>query len=146
MIVGGHRLDLLGMKVQFMQEIGDHYANVLANVAAGQRPGRDINEITGTNARLQDLRDATTRVRDLYSAEWLRENHPYWLGNVTVRFDVMAQSIQEKINQLRMNGWKNFPPADQIGFRQIKPAPPQTIPTAVPAIAPAAPPAPPKAP
>jgi hypothetical protein len=145
MILGGYRLDLLGMKVQFMQEIGDHYANVLANVAAGKRPGPDMNEITGTNARLQDLRDATTRVRDMYSAEWLRENHPYWLGNVTVRFDVMAQSVQEKINQLRMNGWSKYPPADQIGFRPIKAAPPQAAPAAVPSSL-TTPPAPPKAP
>jgi hexosaminidase len=130
MILAGHRLDLLGMKVQFMQEIGDYYAEALANVAAGKRPGRDINEITGTNARLQDLRDATTRVRNMYSAEWLRENHPYWLGNVTVRYDVLAQSVQEKINQMRMNGRGNLPPADQIGFRQIKPAP---VPAATPA-------------
>jgi hexosaminidase len=143
MLLAGHRLDLLGMKVQFMQEIGDHYANVLASIAAGQRPGLDMNEITGTNARLQDLRDATTRVRDMYSAEWLRENHPYWLGNVTIRFDVMAQSIQEKINQLRMNGRANYPPPDQIGFRQIKPVPPQTTPAQTP-VPPATPPQAPK--
>ena len=83
MIVGGHRLDLLGMKVQFMQEIGDYYANILANVAAGKKGGRDINEITGTNAPTAGFARPTTRLRDMYSAEWLRENHPYWLGNVT---------------------------------------------------------------
>jgi hypothetical protein len=140
MIVGGHRLDLLGMKVQFMQEIGDFYATAYTNVAAGKRPGRELNEITGTNARLQDLRDATTRVRDLYSAEWLKENHPYWLGNVTVRFDVLARSIQEKINQMRMNGRNPLPTPEQIGFRQINPqlSPAATSPAAS-AIAPAPP-------
>jgi hexosaminidase len=144
MLLAGHRLDLLGMKVQFMQEIGDYYANALASVAAGNRPGRDMNEITGTNARLQDLRDATTRVRDMYSAEWLRENHPYWLGNVTVRFDVMAQSIQEKINELRMTGRGHLLPADEIGFRQIKPVPPQSSSVPAPAGAPPTPAALPK--
>ncbi len=141
MILGGHRLDLLGMKIQFMQEIGDYYASALANVAAGKPPGRDFNEITGTNARLQDLRDATTRVRDMYAAEWLRENHPYWLGNVTVRYDVLAQSIQLKINEMRRNGRENLLPADQIGFRQIRPVPPQPVPPnpAAPAVPPAAP-------
>jgi hexosaminidase len=122
LLLAGYRLDLLGMKVQFMQEIGDYYANALADVAAGKRPYRDLTEISGTNARLQDLRDATTRVRDMYAAQWLRENHPYWLGNVTVRYDVLAQSIQEKINQMRMNGGKPLPSAEEIGFRQIKPA------------------------
>jgi hypothetical protein len=143
MIVGGHRLDLLGMKIQMMQEIGDYYAAAYANVAAGKRPGRDLNEITGTNARLQDLRDATTRVRDLYATEWLHENHQYWLGNVTVRFDVLAQSIQEKINQMRMNGRNTLPPPEQIGFRQIKTVTPPPSSVVEPA-ATAIPPAPPK--
>src|SRR4051812_2335272 len=116
MIVGGLRLDTLGLKVQFAQEIGDYYAAALASAAAGNRSRNDIHEITGTNARLQGMRDAVTRVRDLYTAEWLRENHPYWLGNVTVRFDVLAQSIQEKINRMRMNGRNTLPPAEQIGF------------------------------
>ena len=143
-IVGALRVDTLGLKVQFMQEIGDYYAEILTNVAAGQRPGRSMNEITGTNARLQSMRDAVTRVRDLYSAEWLRENHPYWLGNVTVRYDVLAQSIQEKINQLRMRPNGVYPPADQIGFRQIKPAPLQPASGAANPTAPPMPPAPPK--
>jgi hexosaminidase len=143
MIVGGLRLDALGMKVQFAQEIGDYYASALASAASGKNSRTDIHEITGTNARLQSMRDAVTRVRDLYSAEWLRENHPYWLGNVTVRFDVLAQSIQEKINQMRMIGRNPLPPAEQIGFRQIKPVAAPTPPVANPA-APAIPPAPPK--
>jgi hypothetical protein len=122
MLVGGQRLDLLGMKVQFMAEIGDFYANALANNAAGKRGNRDINEITGTNARLQDLRDATIQVRDMYAAEWLRENHPYWLGNVTVRFDNLASTIQAKITEMRTVRRDKLPPAETIGFRQIKPA------------------------
>jgi hypothetical protein len=119
LIVAGHRLDLLGMKIQFMKEIGDFYAMALRNQADGKRGGRELNEITGTNARLQDLRDATTRVRDLYSAEWLRENHPYWLGNVTVRFDNLAQAIQAKITEIRSINRAKLPAAEEIGFRQI---------------------------
>lgn len=122
MLLGGHRLDVLGMKVQFMAEVGDFYANALASVAAGQSPHNDIHEITGTNARLQSLRDAVIQVRDMYSAQWLRENHPYWLGNVMVRYDVLAQSIQQKINQISQADRKQLPAADVIGFRQIKPA------------------------
>lgn len=121
MLVGGHRLDLLGMKIQFMAEIGDFYANALESLAQGKRPGREINEITGTNARLQDLRDATTRVRDMYAAEWLRENHAYWLPNVTVRFDNQASLIEAKITEMQSIPRGKLPPADVIGFRQIKP-------------------------
>ena len=139
----GYRLDLLGMKVQFTQEIGDYYADALANVAAGKRPGRSMNEITGTNARLQSMRDAVTYARDQYSAAWMSENHHYWLPNVTVRYDVLAESIQQKINQMRERGGGPLPPADQIGFRQIRPIAP-TAPAPAAPTAPPVPPAPPQ--
>lgn len=58
----------------------------------------------------------------MYSAQWLRENHPYWLGNVTVRYDALALSIQQKINQMGQVNRRQLPAADVIGFRQIKPA------------------------
>jgi hypothetical protein len=121
LLLAGHRLDVLGMKVQFTAEIGDFYANALRNVAAGKDSHNDLHEITGTNARLQSLRDAVTQVRDMYSAQWLRENHPYWLGNVTVRYDTLALAIQQKINQMDRLDRKNLPAADVIGFRKIKP-------------------------
>jgi hexosaminidase len=121
LLLAGHRLDLLGMKVQFAAEIGDFYANALSNLAAGKSPRNDLHEITGTNARLQSLRDAVTQVRDMYSAQWLKENHLYWLGNVTVRYDALALAIQQKINDLDRIDRKQLPAADVIGFRQIKP-------------------------
>ncbi len=122
LLLAGYRLDLLGMKVQFMAEIGDYYADAVGNAAANRRGNRDLSEISGTNARLQDLRDATTRVRDMYAAEWLRENSPYWLGNVTVRYDNLASSIQAKITELHSVSRKDLPSATEIGFREIKPA------------------------
>ncbi|HWR14550.1 MAG TPA: beta-N-acetylhexosaminidase [Terriglobales bacterium] len=126
LLLGGYRLDALGLKVQMMQEIGDYYATAYANSTAGKRVGRELNEINGMNARLQSLRDSVTYVKDMYSAQWLRENHPYWLGNVTVRYDVLTQSIQKKINELNERGRANLPAPEEIGFRQIKPAaPPQ---------------------
>jgi hypothetical protein len=136
LILAGYRLDLLGMKIQFMKEIGDFYAVALQNQAEGKRGGREFNEITGTNARLQDLRDATTRVRDMYSAEWLRENHPYWLGNVTVRFDNLAQTIQAKITEMRSVNRAKLPSSEEIGFRRIgaTPAAEPAVPQSPPAV------------
>jgi len=55
-----------------------------------------LEEISSTNARLEDLRDATTRLRGLYEKAWLRENRPYWLGNVLVRYDNLATSFRPR--------------------------------------------------
>ena len=65
------------------------------------RVRRALNQITGINARLEDLRDATTRLRGLYSDLWLKENRPYWLGNVQIRYDNLASGFQSKIQNVR---------------------------------------------
>lgn len=72
-------------------------------------------------ARLEDLRDATTRHRGIYEKAWLRENRPYWLGNVLVRYDLLAQTLQGKIVAVRdaqRRYWmqKTLPPPQQFGF------------------------------
>ena len=49
----------------------------------------------------EDLRDATTRLRGMYADAWKTEYHPYWLGNVLVRYDHLAETYQGKIRQVR---------------------------------------------
>jgi hypothetical protein len=91
---------------------------------------------------MEDLRDGAVRLRELYSRRWLAENKPYWLGNVTIRFDNMALEFQQKINAVKLarqqyRDTKTLPTPESLGF--FKPTPP-TPP--VPAPPPAAPPAP----
>ena len=101
LIFAALRLDLLGMKIQFASEISKYYWDAYLNMSDRQRVRRDLNEITGTNARLEDLRDATTRLRGMYSELWLKENRPYWLGNVLVRYDNLASLLQSKIQSVQ---------------------------------------------
>jgi hypothetical protein len=97
LIFAGLRLDLLGMKIQFAEEIGKFYWEAYLNMANRRLVLRNLNQISGVNARLESLRDATTRLRDMYRELWLKENRPYWLGNVLVRFDNLASLFQSKI-------------------------------------------------
>ena len=118
LIFAAMRLDLLGMKIQFANEIDKYYWDAYLNMSDRQRVRRDLNEIVGTNARLEDLRDATTRLRGMYSDLWLKENRPYWLGNVLVRYDNLASEFQAKIQSVRS--------AQQLyGQQQVLPAPQQ---------------------
>ena len=78
------RLDALGMRYQFAQEISERYADAVAlqhgknqNIASA-----DLSDISSTNGRLQDLRDYTTRLTEMYRKLWLSENLPTWMPNM----------------------------------------------------------------
>ncbi len=121
LIFAALRLDLLGMKIQFANEISKYYWDAYLNMSDGQRVRRDLNEITSINARLEDLRDATTRLRGMYSELWLKENRPYWLGNVLVRYDNLASLLQSKIQSVQAaeqqyRQQQFLPTPQQMGF------------------------------
>jgi hypothetical protein len=92
--LGARRLDLIGMKFQFADDIRRSYAN--ASDTTRRDTNRELSDISGVNGRLQDLRDGYSLTRDLYEAAWLRENRPYWLHNVLVKYDLAIQSWQAR--------------------------------------------------
>ena len=54
------------------------------------------SEISGNDGRCQDLRDSYSALKAEYSRVWLGENRPYWLNNVTVRYDLAIQRWQRR--------------------------------------------------
>ena len=115
------RLDLLGMKIQFAIEMNKYYWEAYLNMSNRSLVLRNLNEIASVNARLQDLRDQTTRLRGMYSDLWTRENRPYWLGNVVVRYDNLASLFQSKIQAVQeakaqYREQSTLPTPQQMGF------------------------------
>jgi hexosaminidase len=99
MDLGARRLDLIGMKFQFAQEIATAYAQALAqqqDKSKNSSTGNLLNEISSNNGRCQDLRDAFSALKGEFSQVWLGENRPYWLNNVTVRYDLQIESWQRR--------------------------------------------------
>src|SRR5580658_10188223 len=101
MTLAAWRWDALGMKAEFTQEINQFYWDAFQNQTDAGRVDSDLAEITDTNARLEDLRDATTRLSQMYREAWQREYSPFWLDNVMVRYDAMAREFQNKIVAVR---------------------------------------------
>ena len=100
--LGARRMDLIGMKFQFADEVVQMYSR--AQDTTNRGASRDLADITGINGRLQDLRDAYSLIRDEYEKAWLRENRPYWLHNVLARYDLVTQlwiSRADRINASR---------------------------------------------
>jgi hypothetical protein len=114
------------MKFELSQEIADGYAQAAAHQHDKTHAAEATNileEISGGNGRCQDLRDAYSALKDEYTQVWLSENRPYWLGNVTVRYDLAIQEWQRRGNLFReatgnfQNG-KDLPPMSTFGMAE----------------------------
>jgi hypothetical protein len=73
------------------------------------------------NGRLESLRDSITEMRKMYAEGWARENNPYWLDNVLVRYDNLASEMQAKIVAVQLaerqyDTTKSLPAPEQLGF------------------------------
>jgi hypothetical protein len=124
MDLGARRLDLIGMKFEMAEEMGTLYTNAVAKEHdKTQRRAAEnlLDEMSSTNGRCQDLRDAYSALKSEYSAVWLGENRPYWLNNVTVRYDVAIELWQRRGDQIQaairgFNAGKDLPPAASFGL------------------------------
>jgi hypothetical protein len=118
MKLGARKMDFIGMKFQFADEVVAMYGR--AADTTSKSPGRDLADITGINGRLEDLRDGYSLIRDEYEKAWLRENRPYALGRVLARYDIATQLwIQraDRINLARQEWYRThrLPPPETLG-------------------------------
>jgi hypothetical protein len=124
MDLGARRLDLIGFKFELSQEIVDTYAQALAQQHDKTRRGETQNileEISSMFGRCQDLRDAYSAIKGEYSQVWLSENRPYWLNNVTVRYDLSIEKWQQRAEQFQsaIDVWdsgKDLPSTASLGL------------------------------
>jgi hexosaminidase len=121
MLLAAWHLDTLGLKIQFASEISRFYWDAYRNQADKIRVQNDMDEMMDINGRLESLRDSITGMRKMYAEGWARENHPYWLDNVLVRYDNLASEVQAKIvvlqqAQRQYGSTKNLPAPEQLGF------------------------------
>ncbi len=131
MELGARRLDLTAEKFQLSDEMVAAYAQAYAIIQSHPDEKREaqarelLYSISSMNGRCQDLRDAYSMLKNLYAQSWLSENRPFWLDNVTVRYDLRIQLWQQRgeaIDTL-INTWfdtHQLPTAQQAGL----PAPP----------------------
>ena len=121
MLFAAWHLDSLGLKIQFTSGISRFYWDAYQNQSDKIRVQNDLDEIVDINGRLESLRDSITQLRKMYVEGWARENHPYWLDNVLVRYDNLALEVQGKIVAVQQARYqyestKNLPAPEQLGF------------------------------
>jgi hypothetical protein len=121
MLLAAWHLDTLGLKIQFTSEISRFYWDAYQNQTDKIRVQSNLDEIVDINGRLESLRDSITQMRKMYAEGWARENNPYWLDNVLVRYDNLALEVQAKIvavQAAQRQYWttKTLPAPEQLGF------------------------------
>ncbi len=123
------RLDALGMRYQYAQEISDRYLDAVQQAQQNHEGSvaADISEITSTDGRLEDLRDYNTRLKEMYRKLWLSENLPTWLPNVLQLYDRngrLWQDLIAKFAQIRSEykQGKPLPSPDSLGLLPAQPA------------------------
>lgn len=135
--LGARRMDFIGMKFQFADDIRAAYAKAADTTI--KNGTRDLGDVSGVNGRMQDLRDGYGLTRELYQAAWLRENRPYWLQNVLAKYDMAMQlwiARAERFAAARseMARTKKLPGFDWVGI----PAPMTAVTPPAPSSAPPA--------
>jgi hypothetical protein len=127
MDMGARRLDLIGLKFELAQEIAENYAVVLArqhDQAHSTETHNLLDEISSMFGRCQDLRDAYSASKSEYSQVWLSENRPYWLNNVTVRYDLRIEQWQQRGERFAVvtkmfEDSKDLPTAAEMGLPTV---------------------------
>ena len=122
------KLDALGMRYIYLQEMAEAYAISLAHQNGPDRhlASSGLGAAQGTNGRLEDLRDYTTKLRELYQQLWLSENYPTWLPNMLQLYDRQSQMWQAKIAQFKQlqsdsRQKEPLPPAESLGLMTVPP-------------------------
>ena len=121
LIFAAQRLDFLGMKLEYTQEMSAAYWDAYMNMSSAHNEYGNLEVISSINGELQDLREKLTQLRGEYVQRWRAENNETWLANVLVRYDTLEKSVQEKMNAIvalegDFSGVKVLPPPETLGF------------------------------
>ncbi len=121
LIFAARRLDALGMKIQYTHEISHLYRDAYLHMGDPQDAYSDLYGISATNGRLEDLRDETTQLETEYKHLWGEQYEPFWLGNVLIRYETLAQLYQRKINRMTViigqyGQTSQIPSPERMGF------------------------------
>jgi hypothetical protein len=101
--LGARRIDFLAFKFQIADQVAAAYLrlyNGQKDQAISAHTSRDLWNLSGVNGLCEDLRDGYHYLETRYSGVWLRENRPFWLNNVTSRYDAAAELWTERSRRI----------------------------------------------
>jgi hypothetical protein len=94
------RFDFLGQKAIYSKYIVDLYSQAQANATQADKVNDILGRISGVDSLIGDMRDHTTLLRAHYRKLWLGENMPYFLDNISARYDEELQRWEQATNHV----------------------------------------------
>jgi hexosaminidase len=128
--LGARRIDFLALHFQIADQVAAGYVKLydgVQNPAISAHVSRDLWNLSGVNGLCEDLRDGYHYLGTRYSEVWLRENRPFWLDNVSARYDAAANLWVERSAKLAAarDQWSQthtIPTPAEMGIPQAPPA------------------------
>lgn len=101
-------IDALCLRYQSLLDAGEKYAAIVARQDVNSAAIDDaLFAIQGVNGPFFDLRDYTTRLREIYRNLWLTENLSSWLPNVLQLYDQNSAEWQREIAAFERVKWEH---------------------------------------
>lgn len=128
MDLGARRLDFIGLKFQAADMMNTAYRQVYAqreDPEARKEVSRQLWMIAGVNGRCQDLRNSYSYLKEEFRDIWLRENRPYWLNNISAKYDssvALWVSRADRFEGIR-HRWltqHTLPSPEELGLPAVK--------------------------
>ena len=122
--IGARKLDFIGQKFETADLIAATYRQAYGwqgDKESAKHIGGGLYSISGNNGLCEDMRDGYDYNRLQYASLWLRENRPYWLQNVLVRYELATQLWVQRSARFReaREAWHDhhkLPSPDELGI------------------------------
>ena len=95
------RLHSIGVRARAAKRVADLYQTLQAKSAPGGSVPEAREVLGQINAILVEGRDDAVALRAEHERLWLRENRPYWLGNILALYDRDLQAWLDKLDMFR---------------------------------------------
>jgi hexosaminidase len=121
LIFAARRLDYLGMKMVYAEQMSKIYWDGYLHLGERGRVNRNLHRLNYVDGLVGDLRDTASALRSSYRQLWLGENRPYWMDNVLVRYDLELErwaKLEQKLAELQrhFSETSTLPAPDELGF------------------------------
>ncbi len=129
MEVGARRIDWIGAKFQFADEMAQSFWRTIDPARTTPVTWVDLADLSGINGKLQDMRDGYVLTRELFERAWRLENRPYWLQNNLARYDAEIINWVNRVNAMdrarrRHARERKLPTPEELGMpRALFPVP-----------------------